>query len=102
MKTIGQLTPELYWEWRAAVAEMDLAKCTKNQKEMHYNLLLKDVEINKLSALLFKNGLEVYSAKVEDSKREYEDTRKKIEAIIGQTLDGCSINASLEVIKLED
>lgn len=102
MKTIGQLTPELYWEWRASVAEMELAKLTKGQKEMHYNMLLKDLEINKLGALLYKGGLEVYAAKVEDAKREYEDTRKKIEALIGQSLDGCSINASLEVIKLED
>lgn len=99
---IGQLTPELYWEWRAAIAEMNLAKKEEMCQHQHYNLLIKDYEINKLAALVFKQGLDIYKSKTSSSKQEYEDTRKKIETFLGQTLDGCSINESLEVIKLEE
>lgn len=103
MSTIlGTLTPEEYWEWRTTIAEWHKAKQDLMSRQLRLGMMEKDVEIARLKIALNKRDIQDFEGTVTPFKEEYEKTKVRLEKRLGCTLDGCVINDSFEVIKLED
>jgi len=103
MTILGEITEPLYWEWRCAASELSLSKKEKIEQELKYEMMLKDLEIARLKAALFKSTLSVQADKIKIRQDEYNDTKQKIEKVIGKPLsEGCVINDQLQVIELEN
>lgn len=103
MVILGDITESLYWEWRCASSEVNLSKNEKTVAEIKYEMMLKDLEIARLKTALFKSTLATYGEKVSLKQKEYEETKAKIEKLIGKPLsEGCVINDQLQVIELEN
>ena len=103
MVILGDISETLYWEWRCASSEINLAKHDKTIAEIKHEMMLKDIEIARLKTALFKSTLSAYSEKVSLRQKEYDETKAKIEKMIGKPLsEGCVINEQLQVIELEN
>lgn len=96
------LKPEMYWEWRCTINEMDLAKKECDVNYLKFEMMNKDLEIARLRTMLFKTGLGVLQEKANLAKNEYEKMKAKIEAETGVSLNGCVIDdVTFEIKKLD-
>jgi len=103
MVILGEINEQLYWEWRCSASELNLAKKEKIEQELKYEMMLKDLEIARLRSALFKTSLSAQADKIKIRQDEYNDTKQKIEKVIGKPLsEGCVINDQLQVIELEN
>lgn len=97
-----KLKPEVYWEWRCTINEMDLAKKDLDVNTLKYEMMVKDQEISRLRSLIFKNSLSHYQDKQILTKNEYEKMKKRIEEDLGMSLNNTVIDdITHEVKKLE-
>lgn len=96
-----KLRPELYWEWRCSINEMDLAKKEKDIGQLKLESMAKDLEIARLRAGMFKQSLSSVEDKVVSTKNEYEKMKERIEKEINMSLNECVIDdITFEVKKL--
>jgi len=101
--TTPKLSPEMYWEWRCTINEMNLAKKEFDVNYLKHEIMIKDLEISRLKSSLFKNTLVTLQDKVSLAKTEYENMKKRIEDTIKISLNGCMIDdISHEVKKLDE
>ena len=95
-----KLSPELYWEWRCTINDVDGTKKDFDVGFLKHELMLKDQEIARLKSALFKSSLTSLQEKANLAKNEYEKMKKKIEDKIGISLNDCTITDTFEVKKL--
>lgn len=88
-----KLSPEQYWRWRTTIAEMDHGNANYESGQLRYGHMLKDLEISRLSAVIYKQGqLQTLEEKRNLLKKEYENEKKKIEDELGVSLNNCVID----------
>lgn len=97
---LPRLTPEQYWEWRTTIAELDIAKKALEIANLQLSATAKDIEILSVKAQVFKS--DVISSKkreVSDAELEYLNTKKRIEGLLGISLNGKLIDAATFEVK---
>jgi len=98
-----KLKPARYWEWRTCIVEMQHAETKLKVSEMQYEMMLKDHEIARLKAALFKTTLSSLKESKELAKKEYDKLKERIEKDLGISLNGCVIDdITFEIKKLEE
>jgi len=103
MEVIGQIKPELYWEWRCTIAEQKSARLKHEAMVLKLQAMEREIEIMKLRAFVFKMN-EVKQSKDEVSLHdaEYDSTKKRIEEECGVELKDCVIDEiTYEIKKLD-
>lgn len=99
--TNPKLKPELYWEWRCTISEMDKAKKEFDIHFLKHEMMIKDIEIARLKTALYKANLNMYEEASNLAKKEYDSMKKRIEEEIGMSLNDTVIDDfSFEVKKL--
>jgi len=100
LESAARIRPELYWEWRTTIEEMEIAKLKKRIVNLEKELLAKHIENHKLKLDLFKDHVTAADKVFQTSETSYLDMVKRIEAEIGMSLKDCAINELFEVKKL--
>lgn len=99
---IGDITPAQYWEWRCAIAEKNLAKQKLETARILHTL--KSLQATKATLEAENFGLvQIPKANRElaNYEKEFDDTRKKLEDALGESMKGAIINEAFQVIRPE-
>lgn len=102
---LGKVSPELYWEFRTDVAELEAAKSELALKESLYNSMLKDIEISRLKVALFKTTLNDFQQSVNLRKKSLDEIRERISNSLNISITDLNksiINESFQVVKLDE
>lgn len=95
-----KLTPEEYWEWRCSINDINLEEQKMEVFVQKLELMAKDIEIQRLRYLLMKENKRQFEEKVEATKKEYNNYKKKLEEKYELSLEDCVINEVFEIVKL--
>lgn len=101
MDTPKKLKASQYWEWRTSIVEMEMADKNLKFAQLQHECMLKDLEIARLRAAIFKTTTQTLEDKKNLAKEEYEKYKTKLEASLGMSLSNCVINENFEVNKLD-
>lgn len=95
-----RLTPEQYWEWRTTIAELDEAKKAVDIVNLQLSSLKKDVEILTLKSQLFLHTtVNERKSDLSAAEQEYLNTKKRIEGLLGISLNDKLIDAATFEVK---
>ena len=97
-----KLTAEQYWNWMTSIEKMGHEQTKLQLKQTTAALMQKDLEVAQLKQHIFKEQIRQQEVRLADAKREYEELKAHIEASLGFSLNGCSINDLYEVVRLEE
>lgn len=98
-----KIRPELYWEWRCTIEELNSAKIKERSVHLEKELKQKEIEINKLRLALFRETVTSARQGAIEAQKEYEKMKQRIEEEIEMSLNGCVIDdISYEVKKIDD
>lgn len=98
-----KLRPELYWEWRCTIEELERAKLKEKSVHQEKEIKHRDMEILKLRTALFRTEVSSARQGVIKAQDEYKRMKEKIEKEIGMSLNNCVIDdISYEVKKIDE
>jgi hypothetical protein len=82
-----QMKPEMYWEWRTSVEELQHEELKLNYSKLQLAMMEKDIEIGKLKSVLYR-GQAVKNAqdRYDSVKKGYEIFRQELEKELGVDL----------------
>ena len=89
---VDKLSPGQYWEWRCTIEEMQHAKTRLEQKKMIQTLMEKEIEIQKLRSMVYKDQVKAEEEKHKSSVAEYEKFKAQLEKDLGRSLNNTSID----------
>jgi multidrug resistance efflux pump len=89
----NNLKPEEYWEWRAIIKDMEIAKQKLLNNQIQLKLLQKESELLTARIQLFGTG-NVKSAEValEQAKLDYDKYKSLLEEKVNQSLNNKAID----------
>lgn len=97
-----QLTKEQFLEWRLMIEKMLHSETKLKLQSALLNSMEKDVEIQKLRAMVYKAQVRTAQDENTAMKEEYNAHKKALEDSIGMSLSDCTIDeVTYEVRKLE-
>jgi hypothetical protein len=97
-----QLTKEQFLEWRLKIEKLLHAETKVKLSNTILVNMEKDVEIQKLRAIVYKAQVRTQQEEYSIVKEEYEAHKKELENVIGMSLSDCTIDEfSYEVKKLD-
>jgi hypothetical protein len=101
MELIGQLTEPQYLAWQLKLAKIEVKEANLKAAQMQHAMILKDLELNKLKAELFKhNAIQSLGDQVVKLREEYQKFLDEHEKVAGYSLRGMLINEdTYEVFK---
>lgn len=95
-----RLTPEEYWEWRATVSELLHEQEKLRVCQLEHKLMQKDSELMGVRAQLFaKSRVEFVQEKVKAVRLSYEEHKKKLEGVLGISLNNKIIDDATHEVK---
>lgn len=89
---VDRLSPGQYWEWRCTIEEMQHAKTRLEQKRLMQALMEKELEVQKLKSMIFKEQIKLEEEKHKSSMAEYDRFKAKLEKDIGRSLSNTVID----------
>ena len=99
---LPQLTPGQYWEWRTTIEEMQHSSLKLKHSRLTHSLMERDIEIQKLKAIIYKNRIKEFEAQYDLSKKEYERFKESLEKDLGVSLSNKVIDdITFEVKELD-
>lgn len=97
----AEIDPALYWEWRATIEEMNVAKEKERCKIIENKLQLLEIEYKKSQNKLFQQSASSATNKRKEAEKECKRMKEKIEEVVGFSLENCVIDdITFEVRKL--
>lgn len=93
MEKLPRVKPEMYWEWRTTIEEMDHAKTKFNLCKANAELLRRETENAALRHQLhLKTKIVESESLVDAAKKEYDNMKCKIEKDLGFSLENKMID----------
>lgn len=90
---LPQLTAAEYWEWRTTIAEMQLTESKLKLSSTEYQVLEKDAVISSMRMQNHKlSKVKNAQTNFDESKKEYESMKKRLEDRLGCSLSGKMID----------
>lgn len=102
LKTIGQMTPEQYWKWRFYLSDVQMKEKMLLAETRKFECLQKDLELARINAMAFKQGLQLHSDNVKAAKEDYAKLREELSKILNVDIKDCIIDEYTFEIKVED
>ena len=100
---MAKLSPEQYWKWRTAASEMNSAAIEAKYKFQSFQMAEKDIEIAKLRNVLYKQVVQTYQDRANQSKVDYDELKAQLEVELGVSLKDAVIDdITFEIKPLED
>ena len=97
-----QLTKEQYLEWRLKIEKLMHSESKVKLQNALLTNMEKDVEVQKLRAMVYKAQVRAQQDDYNIIKSEYEAHKKELENVIGMSLSDCTIDeVTYEVKKLD-
>jgi len=87
MEENKKLTGSQYWEWRTTIEEMNHSETKYNLIHTKACLMEKEIEIQKLKLMLFKQSIKNASEAYQNSKKEYDRFKSSLEKELGISLN---------------
>lgn len=89
----NNLTPAEYWEWRATIADVEIAKRNILNATLELKLMQKDAEMIALRQQVFRLGkLNALQDVLKASQKEYDRYKLALEKLVGQSLSNTMID----------
>ena len=89
---VDKLSPGQYWEWRCTIEEMQHAKTRLEQKRMIQTLMEKEIEIQKLRSMVYKEQVKIEEDKHKTAVAEYDKFKAQLEQSLGRSLNNTAID----------
>lgn len=101
---VKKLTPEQFWKWSNYIESMHHAETKLKCSQLMMNNMEKDVELQKLRNVVFRQQqVKSSEEKLSLKKAEYEEIKAQIEKELGLSLNGCVIDeVTFEVKKIDE
>lgn len=100
---VKKLTPSQYWEWRSKIEELLHGELKVRHARQTYSLMEKDIEIAKLRTAIYKQTLKVHEDNQVETKKSYDELKKRLEDELGVSLNGTAIDEiTFEIRPLEE
>lgn len=97
-----KLTPAQYWEWRFKAEQIKLSHLNEKRVNLEQEIMNKDIETKKLKLALFRETVKASRRSTENNKKEFEETKQRIEKELGISLENCAIDPyTLEVKQVD-
>lgn len=91
-RIIATMSPGLYWEWRCTIEEQKVAKLDYRRVHLEKQLMIKDLEIQKLRMATFKSVETRVQVAMEESDKEYKRMKARIEEELGIDFSECAVD----------
>ena len=99
-RVIATMSPGLYWEWRCTIEEQKVAKLDYRRVSLEKQLMLKDLEIQKLRLATFKSVESRVKNNLEEADEEYKRMKDRIEKELNIDFSECVVDEYTYDIKL--
>lgn len=88
-----KLDPGQYWEWRTTISELQCAEHRRSNSDLTLKVLTQNAEICALKVEVFKRTIYKSSHDAVDAaKKEYDETKKRLEEKLGTSLNSKMID----------
>lgn len=102
LKVVGKMTELQYWKWRFYLSDIQMKEKMLLAETRQYDILQKDLELARIRAAGFRNGLQIHSDNVVEAKAEYNKLREELAKEIGVEIKDVIIDEVTLEIKVEE
>ena len=96
------MTAEQYWKWRFYLSDIQMKEKMLLAETRQYDILQKELELSRLRAAGFKQGLQIHSDNLVAAKTAYSKLNEELSKEVGVEIKDCIIDEYTYEIKVED
>ena len=101
-KVRSKFTEAEYWHYRLSLSEIAKAEKDLKIKQKTYTVMDKDIEIQKLKLMAYREVLRSAAEVVELKKKEHDKFKTDLEKDLGMSLENKMITEDFSIKEIED